>query len=282
MVYDIERRISHYLLTITCINAGLGLSVGISLHTMGLPDAHIWGTVAFFLNFLPYVGSLVGTILVGAFAIVTYDSLVYRSDCARPLSGAGHSRRAVRDTHDSWAAPGIKYCIGFTHRCLLGVALGYRWRTYGRSLPSPGKSRLRSFQGATTLRKFFKRSSDDCERHHRRCMTNDLSAAGVIRRSQDGARSPRNTTRLKLRRVVFSVPAVGKPASLFVERHEGIYINLLIAMFTTELRSEPCSTGTDCGSSTTAKGHDNRGVCHYPFGSGRDPLWRCQPRQLYH
>ncbi|WP_218940401.1 AI-2E family transporter [Denitrobaculum tricleocarpae] len=77
LVYDIERRISHYLLTITCINAGLGLTIGTSLHVVGLPDAHIWGTVAFFLNFLPYVGALVGTLLVAAFAVVTYDSLAF-------------------------------------------------------------------------------------------------------------------------------------------------------------------------------------------------------------
>ena len=76
-VYDVERRVSRYLLTITVINAGLGLAIGLYLTALGLPNAYIWGIAAFLLNFLPYLGGFIGALLVGAFSIVTFDSLGY-------------------------------------------------------------------------------------------------------------------------------------------------------------------------------------------------------------
>ncbi|WP_324753229.1 AI-2E family transporter [Roseovarius sp. Pro17] len=76
-VYDVERRVSRYLLTITIINAGLGFAIGLYLAALGLPNAYIWGIAAFLLNFLPYLGGFIGAVLVGAFSIVTFDSLGY-------------------------------------------------------------------------------------------------------------------------------------------------------------------------------------------------------------
>ena len=74
-VYDVERRVSRYLLTITMINAGLGISIGLYLFALGLPVPYIFGLAAFLLNFLPYIGGVIGSILVGAYAIATFDSL---------------------------------------------------------------------------------------------------------------------------------------------------------------------------------------------------------------
>ena len=76
-VYDVERRVSRYLLTITMINAGLGVAVGLYLFALGLPVPYIWGLAAFLLNFLPYIGGVIGAILVGAYAIASFDSLGY-------------------------------------------------------------------------------------------------------------------------------------------------------------------------------------------------------------
>lgn len=77
MVYDIERRVSHYLLTIALINAGLGLCVGTALTLIGMPYAYIWGIAAFLLNFLPYLGAISGVAMVGALSIITFDSFTY-------------------------------------------------------------------------------------------------------------------------------------------------------------------------------------------------------------
>lgn len=76
-IYDIEKRVSRYLLTITVINAGLGVVVFAYLTVLGMPNAYVWGIAAFLLNFLPYVGGFVGAMLVGAFAIVTFDNVGY-------------------------------------------------------------------------------------------------------------------------------------------------------------------------------------------------------------
>ena len=77
IVRDVERRISHYLFAITLINAGLGLSIGIALTLIGIPYAYIWGIAAFGLNYLPFVGAIIGTLAIGAFAIITFDSFGY-------------------------------------------------------------------------------------------------------------------------------------------------------------------------------------------------------------
>lgn len=78
-VYEIERNVSRYLLTITLINAGLGLAVCLAMWALGLQYPYIWGIIAFFLNFLPFLGGLIGAALVAAFSIVFFDSLAYAS-----------------------------------------------------------------------------------------------------------------------------------------------------------------------------------------------------------
>lgn len=72
---DIERQISRYLGAITAINAMLGLAVGSTLYLLGMPYAYLWGTAAFALNYLPYIGALTGVLLCAAVSVVTFDTL---------------------------------------------------------------------------------------------------------------------------------------------------------------------------------------------------------------
>lgn len=72
---DIERQISHYFLTITIINAGLGLSIGVAMYAVGLPNPVLWGVLAFVLNFLPFVGGMIGVVLASAYGILSFDTL---------------------------------------------------------------------------------------------------------------------------------------------------------------------------------------------------------------
>ena len=76
-VYGVERRVSNYLLTITLINAGLGLVVTAALWTIGLEYAYIWGIAAFLLNYLPILGGIAGTLFVAVHAVILFDSLSY-------------------------------------------------------------------------------------------------------------------------------------------------------------------------------------------------------------
>ena len=72
--HDIERQISRYLGAITVINAGLGLGIGLSMWALGLPYPYVWGAVAFALNYLPYLGAMIGVAAVSAVSLITYDS----------------------------------------------------------------------------------------------------------------------------------------------------------------------------------------------------------------
>lgn len=77
VVYDVEREISRYLLTVAVINGGLGVVIACGLWLIGMPTAALWGVAAALLNFLPYVGALVSVLLVAAISLVTFDSLSY-------------------------------------------------------------------------------------------------------------------------------------------------------------------------------------------------------------
>jgi predicted PurR-regulated permease PerM len=72
---DVEQDVSVYLRTITIINAGLGVVIGLGLYAIGLPNALLWGVMAALLNFIPYIGALVGLSVVSVVAIITFDSL---------------------------------------------------------------------------------------------------------------------------------------------------------------------------------------------------------------
>ena len=75
VIYDIERKVSRYLLTITVINAGLGCAIALVLYLIGIPKFYVWGLIAFLLNFLPYIGAIAGTMLVGLYTLITMDPL---------------------------------------------------------------------------------------------------------------------------------------------------------------------------------------------------------------
>ncbi|MGB3246210.1 MAG: AI-2E family transporter [Sulfitobacter sp.] len=72
---DIERQISRYFLTILIINAALGLSIGLGMYLVGLPNPILWGVLAFVLNFLPFVGAVIGALMVAAFGILSFDTV---------------------------------------------------------------------------------------------------------------------------------------------------------------------------------------------------------------
>lgn len=77
VVYDVEREVSRYLLTVAIINAGLGAVIAFGLWILGMPTPLLWGVMAALLNFLPYVGALLVMSVVTVISIITFDSLGY-------------------------------------------------------------------------------------------------------------------------------------------------------------------------------------------------------------
>ncbi len=55
---DAARRLSRYFLAQVLLNAGFGIVTAVVLTFIGVPGAILWGIVAFFLRFIPYVGSI--------------------------------------------------------------------------------------------------------------------------------------------------------------------------------------------------------------------------------
>jgi hypothetical protein len=66
-----ERDFSRYLITITLINLGLGAMITIAMFLCGMPDPFLWGAMAFILNYIPYVGAILGTALIALAALVS-------------------------------------------------------------------------------------------------------------------------------------------------------------------------------------------------------------------
>ncbi|MBO9832615.1 AI-2E family transporter [Xanthomonas phaseoli] len=66
IMLDIEREVSRYVLTISVINTLVGLVFAgiLSVLQIPLPEAILWGTVVALLNFAPYVGPLIGVMLM--------------------------------------------------------------------------------------------------------------------------------------------------------------------------------------------------------------------------
>jgi predicted PurR-regulated permease PerM len=77
IIRDIEAHISRYLLTITAINIGLGVAVGVTVHFLGLRNPIMWGMMVATLNFVPYLGALTGIICMTLGAVLSFDSLGY-------------------------------------------------------------------------------------------------------------------------------------------------------------------------------------------------------------
>jgi len=61
IVRGIQTEVSRYLLTALLINAGLGAVTAGMLWLYKVPDPLLWGAVAMFANFIPYVGAIVTT-----------------------------------------------------------------------------------------------------------------------------------------------------------------------------------------------------------------------------
>ena len=72
---EIEKEVSNFLLTVTCINAGLGLATALAMWLLKMPNPLLWGMMAALLNFVPYIGSFVTLVVVTVVAILTFDPL---------------------------------------------------------------------------------------------------------------------------------------------------------------------------------------------------------------
>ena len=72
---QIESDISAYLVTITILNAAVGIATAFAMWFTGVGDPILWGTVAFLLNYVPILGTALGVLIFLLAGLLTIDPL---------------------------------------------------------------------------------------------------------------------------------------------------------------------------------------------------------------
>ena len=70
-----ENRVSRYFLTISVINAGLGLFVAAAMQLIGMPNAALWGVIAFLINYILYLGPAMLAVALIFAGVAAFDGL---------------------------------------------------------------------------------------------------------------------------------------------------------------------------------------------------------------
>ncbi len=81
-----ERVVSRYFLTITVINAGLGVALASILLVLGLPAPIFWGVAAALMNFLLYVGPAIIAVGLTLAALISFDGIAVAAPVAAYLT----------------------------------------------------------------------------------------------------------------------------------------------------------------------------------------------------
>ena len=63
VVGNINEQIIRYIFIKTLISAGTGILTGVACKLLGIKFAALWGFLAFLLNYIPYIGSLIAVVL---------------------------------------------------------------------------------------------------------------------------------------------------------------------------------------------------------------------------
>jgi predicted PurR-regulated permease PerM len=74
VIRDVQDRVAAYILTVTWINALVGVIVGLAAWAFGLEAPVMWGGLAAILNFLPYIGPLMMTGILALYGVGTAET----------------------------------------------------------------------------------------------------------------------------------------------------------------------------------------------------------------
>ena len=72
---QIESDVSAYLVTITIMNAAVGIATALAMWVTGVGDPILWGTIAFLLNYVPILGPALGVLIFLLAGLLTHDTL---------------------------------------------------------------------------------------------------------------------------------------------------------------------------------------------------------------
>jgi predicted PurR-regulated permease PerM len=69
-----EASISTYLLTATALNIGEALVVMLAMYLLGMPNPLLWGALVVLLEFIPYIGAAIITVVLALAALTVFDT----------------------------------------------------------------------------------------------------------------------------------------------------------------------------------------------------------------
>ena len=72
----VQKNIAAYLATVTLINTALGMVTTGLMMALGMPNPGLWGVMAGFLNFIPYLGAGVSLMIIALVSALTFDNLL--------------------------------------------------------------------------------------------------------------------------------------------------------------------------------------------------------------
>ncbi|MBA2651312.1 MAG: AI-2E family transporter [Tatlockia sp.] len=73
----LKNEVSRYMLIFSTICAGLGVTVAFTFWLLDFPNPLLWGAMAMFLTYIPYVGHLIGIIIITFISLITYNTYLY-------------------------------------------------------------------------------------------------------------------------------------------------------------------------------------------------------------
>ncbi|MDW7772108.1 MAG: AI-2E family transporter [Desulfobulbaceae bacterium] len=75
MGHSIQQEISRYLFTITTINICLGIVMAAAMAIIDMPNPLLWGAMAAVFNFAPYIGAILGTLIIAAVSFISFEEI---------------------------------------------------------------------------------------------------------------------------------------------------------------------------------------------------------------
>ena len=75
IAHQLQSDMSHYLMTVSIINVGFGAIVAGAMFATGMPNPLLWGAMVAFLNYIPFIGHTVSTIVIAVVALLSFDEL---------------------------------------------------------------------------------------------------------------------------------------------------------------------------------------------------------------
>jgi len=75
IAHQLQSDMSHYLLTVSVINVAFGAIVAGAMFAAGMPNPLLWGVMAGLLNYVPFLGHTVSTIVIAVVGLLSFPEL---------------------------------------------------------------------------------------------------------------------------------------------------------------------------------------------------------------